>query len=147
LAACASPTPASSCVKQLPGFAWDHGDVQPEITNTWVGMVGPGIDVRGQDDRTWSDHTDIRPTMLTLLGLKDDYSHEGRSLTEKFEPWAVPHGVKKSSDEFVELARVFKEINAPLGPLAQDSLKISTAALKGDSVTFVDLEGELAQGL
>ncbi len=29
----------AECV--LPGFAWNHGDVQDEIANTWVGMAGP----------------------------------------------------------------------------------------------------------
>ena len=27
----------------LPGFAWNHGDIQDEIGNTWVGFVGPGV--------------------------------------------------------------------------------------------------------
>ena len=42
--ACAtSTTPATSCVTQQQGFAWNHGDVQPQITTTWLGMVGPGV--------------------------------------------------------------------------------------------------------
>ena len=32
---------AAICVN--PGFAWNHGDFQDEIGNTWVGMVGPGV--------------------------------------------------------------------------------------------------------
>lgn len=48
----------------------------------------PGVDQAGVDSVTWSDHTDVRPTTLTLLGLKDDYSHEGRALVEKFVGWA-----------------------------------------------------------
>src|SRR5215471_18271071 len=83
-----STTPATSCVVQQPGFAWNHGDVQPEITNTWLALVGPGIEQGdeggGVDHATFSDHTDIRPTMLTLVGLRDDYAHEGRALVEKF---------------------------------------------------------------
>ena len=47
-----------------PGFAWNHGGVAPEI--------GPCVKAQGVDDDTWSDHTDIRPTMLVLLGLRDD---------------------------------------------------------------------------
>ncbi len=61
----------SSCVAINPGFAWNHGDVQPEIVTTWLGMVGPGVDQTGIDSTTWSDHTDIRPTIMTLVGLKD----------------------------------------------------------------------------
>jgi hypothetical protein len=52
-----------------------------------------------------------------------------------------------AGDEFFELARAFKQINAPLGQLAKDSLKISTAALNGkdiNDITYTTLENELA---
>jgi hypothetical protein len=39
-----SLTPAIDCVAQAPGFAWNHGDVQPQITTIWLGMAGPGVD-------------------------------------------------------------------------------------------------------
>jgi hypothetical protein len=26
----------------LPTFAWNHGGIQPEIAQTWLGIVGPG---------------------------------------------------------------------------------------------------------
>ena len=54
-----------SCIN--PAFAWMHGGIQPEIAQTWLGLVGPGIKKRGIDDDTWADHTDVRPTMLALL--------------------------------------------------------------------------------
>jgi hypothetical protein len=54
------------------GFAWNHGGVAPEINNTWLGLVGPGVKVKGVDEDVWSDHADVRPTMLVLLGLQDD---------------------------------------------------------------------------
>src|SRR5580704_2866802 len=60
-----------------PGFAWNHGGVDPKINTLWLAMVGPGVQNAGTDHNTWSDHTDIRPTMLVLLGLKDDYGHDG----------------------------------------------------------------------
>src|SRR5439155_21049821 len=80
----------SPCVQEQPGFAWNHGDVTSDITNTWLGMVGPGVNNVGIDGTTWSDHTDIRSTMLMLLGLKDDYRHDGRALIEDLDGWAVP---------------------------------------------------------
>ena len=55
-----------------------HGGIQPEIAQTWLGIVGPGVKAGGIDDTTWTDHTDVRPTMLALLGLEDDYTHDGR---------------------------------------------------------------------
>src|SRR5712692_6729771 len=33
----------SPFVTENPQFAWNHGDVQPEIVTTWLGMVGPGV--------------------------------------------------------------------------------------------------------
>jgi hypothetical protein len=45
-------------------------------------MVGPGVQRLGRDDAVFSDHTDVRPTMLALLGLKDSYVHDGRVLSE-----------------------------------------------------------------
>ena len=137
----------SPCVTEQPGFAWNHGDYQSDITTTWLGMVGPGIDQVGVDGLTWSDHTDIRPTMLVLLGLKDDYSHSGRALTEKFVGWARPAAVKKGGS-FDALAQALKQIDAPVGPLGLASLHASTFALEsGDSnsdATYTSVESQLA---
>ena len=59
-----------------PKFAYNHGDYQDEIANTWLGVVGPGVERGTVDDETWTDHTNVRPTMLALLGLHDDYGHD-----------------------------------------------------------------------
>ena len=127
-----SQTPATSCVMQAPGFAWNHGDFQPEITNTWFAMVGPGVNPTGVDNATFSDHTDVRPTMLSLLGLEDDYSHEGRVLVEKLSDYAQPSAVKKSAN-FVGLAQALKQINAAVGPFGLATLQASTVALNSGS--------------
>jgi hypothetical protein len=132
-------------VTEPPAFAWNHGDVQPDITTTWLGMVGPGVDQTGIDSTTWSDHTDIRPTMMMLLGLHDDYSDDGRALTEDLTGWAKPASVKKGGS-FVPLAEMYKRINATVGELGLASLKVSTTALEssaaGDS-TYNQLENQL----
>src|ERR1700737_2279937 len=70
---------APACVNETPGFAWNHGDVQTDITRTWMGMVGPGVSRSGRDDHVFSDHTDLRPTMIALAGLKDDSPHDARA--------------------------------------------------------------------
>src|SRR5438093_907173 len=90
----AAPNCNSPCVTEVPGFAWNHGDVQSDIVTTWLGMVGPGVTNLGIDNTTWSDHTDIRPTLMVLLGLKDDYSHVGRALTEDLDGWARPEATR-----------------------------------------------------
>jgi hypothetical protein len=130
------------------GFAWNHGGVDHAINRTWLGLVGPGVKNVGQDDETWSDHTDIRPTMLVLAGLEDDYSHEGRALVEDLDPWALPNGISGDQDAFTEVARWYKKINAPVGPLGLASLRISTRALaSGDATndsTYNNLEKQLS---
>jgi hypothetical protein len=140
-----APNCTLQCVTQLPGFAWNHGDVQPEITTTWLGMVGPGVAQGGIDSTTWSDHTDIRPTMMTLLGLKDDYSHDGRALVEDLNGYAKPAAVKQSG-KFVALSQIYKQLDACVGQFGLKTLSISTRALEsndsGDS-TYTNLENQL----
>jgi hypothetical protein len=133
-------------VTQNPGFAWNHGDVQPEITTTWLGMVGPGVKNRGVEDDVWSDHTDIRPTILTLLGLQDDYSHDGRALFEDLYSWAVPQSLRAHRDTLTRLAQVYKQIDACVGRFGLETLEVSTRALKSNSSgdkTYTKLENEL----
>src|SRR5262249_48043359 len=77
---CAPTSNAASCFVEEAGFAWNHGDFQPQITNTWLSMVGPGVQILGEFGAIFSDHTDIRPTILSLAGLTDDYAHDGRVL-------------------------------------------------------------------
>ena len=141
-----APNCTSPCVTQNPAFAWNHGDVSPDINTTWLGMVGPGVDQTGVDSATWSDHTDIRPTILVLLGLKDDYSHDGRALVEDLTGWAQPSAVKKSSS-FVSLAQIYKQIDACVGQLGLATLAVSTRALESgsssDDSTYISLENQL----
>jgi hypothetical protein len=115
-------------------FAWNHGGIQPEIATIWLGLVGPGVSNGGQDDSTWSDHTDVRPTMLALLGLEDSYIHDGRVLTETIDKNVQPVRLRGHTNTLGEFANIYKQINAPFGQLGMDSLKVSTVALKsGDS--------------
>ena len=140
-------TTGSPAVAESPAFAWNHGGIQPEITTVWVGFVGPGVDNRGTDSVTFADETDYRPTMLALLGLKDEYQHEGRVLAEEIEPSALPPAVRESGPAFVQLAAALKQINAPLGQLGKDSLIVSTVALNGsdpNDATYNRLESQLA---
>ncbi len=141
------PTYSPSCVLEKPAYAWLHGNVQPDITTTWLGLVGPGVQHTGVDRGTWSDHTDIRPTMLALLGLKDDYTHDGRVLLEDLASSAVP-SLQADRGAYIQLAQVYKQINAPVGALGLASLQISTAALESgttaDDSTYTNLEGRLA---
>ena len=126
-----------------PSFAWNHGGVAPEINNTYLGLAGPGVRNNGVTNSVWSDHTDIRPTLLSLVGLQNDYQSQGRVLAEDLHLWALTPGVQTSGAGFEELAKAYKRINAPVGELGLATLKISTAALAGDDETYNDLENRL----
>src|SRR5207249_2404082 len=138
-----APNCNSPCVTEVPAFAWNHGDVSPDINTTWLGMVGPGVRQLGVDGKVWSDHTDIRPTMMTLLGLKDDYTHSGRTLFEVLQDWAVPPSLRAHRHTLTELAQVYKQIDAAVGKLGLASLRISTKALESNDPndsTYTTLE-------
>lgn len=138
----------SPCLKELPAEAWNHGDVNPDINTTWLGLVGPGVKQLGIDGNIWSDHTDTRSTILTLVGLKDDYVHSGRTLFEVLQDGAVPSSLLAHRSVLTQLAQVFKQINACVGELGLDTLKISTKALASQSAgdkTYNQLETELGQ--
>jgi predicted transcriptional regulator len=150
----ASNSPAT-CATQvacafIPGrtnqsFAWNHGDIQDEIASTWVGVVGPGVK-NGSDYTGWTDHTDVRPTMLSLLGLRDDYIRDGRTVTQVLDPGAVPATLQTS--DAVALGDMLKRIDAPFGQFAMDTLKASTVALASDTNhdnRYTTLEKSIAQ--
>lgn len=131
-AASQSNTVAGS-VFVCPNFAYNHGGYQPEITTTWVGMVGPGINVGGVDSSTWLDETDYRPTLLTLLGLSDDYQQDGRVIVEALNDNAIPSSLGGANRaNYVQLAQSYKQINAQMGSLGMATLAASTKALKGN---------------
>ena len=125
-----------ACVVEAPGFAWNHGDVQQEITRAWMGIVGPGVRHLGLTNEVFSDHTDVRPTMLALVGLKDRYVHDGRVLVENLENHALPWTLRWTQGGFIELARVYKELNAPLGSVGQNSLILATRAIESDDAAY-----------
>ncbi|HEY3868926.1 MAG TPA: hypothetical protein VGM10_11275 [Actinocrinis sp.] len=115
-----------SCVSQESGGdAWNHGDLAAEINTTWLGLVGPGVQHAGVDNSTWSSHADIQPTMMDLLGLRDDYTPDGRVLTEVLQRPAAP--------ALTALGELYSQLDSPVGSFATDTLKASTAALASNT--------------
>jgi hypothetical protein len=107
-------------------------------------VVGPGVLRLGRFGEIFSDHADIRPTMLSLAGLKDDYAHDGRVLFEALDDEAVPRSLRAHKDTLSALAQAYKAINAPLGALGLRTLTgISTTALKSDDATYTLLEAQI----
>jgi hypothetical protein len=124
---------SSPCTFINPGFAWNHGDIQADITTTWLGLAGPGVRNLGVTADVWSDHTDIRPTTLSLLGLTDDYVADGRVLVEPLFDWAVPQTLRAHRETLLRLVAIYKQINAPLGEFGQATLAMSTTAIESSA--------------
>jgi hypothetical protein len=128
-----------------PGFAWNHGGTNPEITTTWLGLVGPGVASQRVDGDTFTDHTDVRPTILYLAGLSDDYRSDGRVLIESIQNGSLRGALSNATQDtlFRVLAVSYKDINAPLGPFGRDTLTASTKGLSGDDTTYAAIEAQL----
>ena len=116
-------------------FAWSHGDATDDIGRIWLGLVGPGVRNLGQTSRIWADHTDVRPTMLALLGLEDSYEQDGRVMTQALRGDAVPAGLRRHQGSLTVLGAVYKQITAPFGEFGHDALVASTRALASGSAT------------
>jgi len=147
--ACAAPADCASIpARTNQSFAWNHGDIQDEIASTWVGYVGPGVRRMGEVDSVWTDHTDVRPTMLALLGLVDDYVHDGRVVVEPLYAWAVPQSLLAHRETWLRLARAYKQLNGTYGSFSMAALAVSTRALASGSAaddgTYTFLEGQIA---
>src|SRR5205085_7280147 len=134
-------------------FAYDHGYYSPNIDITWVGIAGKGVAVNGVDGPdpaqgnqpsdpesthtvpqasqvgTWVEETDIRPTLLYLTGLTDDYQSDGHVITQALR--SVPDALKSTE----ELAAGYDQINSSVGELATDTLIADTKALASGSTT------------
>jgi len=145
----------SPCVTQNTGFAWDHGDYAAEINTNYLGLAGPGVKHLGLDGSpaadgpnsagpdsgqtvaadssnpgTWADETDIRPTLMYLTGLKDDYEHDGRVITQVL---ADPNRAL-AAPGVAALGACYKQINSSVGQFGNYTLRASTAAVESASV-------------
>lgn len=147
-------TCAVSCVTQSTAYAYDHGDYALEINTTWVGIAGPGVKSLGVDGPapaagpnsagpnsgqgtvpgndtvgTWVDETDVRPTTLYLLGLRDDYLSDGRVITQILghaSPALRARGV-------AELGACYKQLNSSVGKFGTGTLIAATRAIESTS--------------
>ena len=91
----------------------------------------------------FTDHTDVRPTLVSLAGLTDDYSHDGRVVFEVLDRDALPQSLREHEDTLSALAAAYKAINAPLGELGRKSLRIATHVLTSDAATIDALDGRI----
>ncbi|MBO0844744.1 MAG: hypothetical protein J2P22_04940 [Nocardioides sp.] len=135
------------------GFAYDHGYYSPNIDVTWSSFAGPGVKNLGIDgptpeqsneasdpnstrtvpeastQGTWVEETDLRPTMLHLLGLSDDYSTDGQVVSQ------VLADPSKALTDAQALGAAYQQINSSVGTLATITLEADSRALASGSAT------------
>ena len=78
---------------------------------------------------TWVDETDIRPTIMYLTGLKDDYEHDGRVITQVLtnpNPALRAKGV-------TALGECYKQLNSSVGEFGTATLQVATKAIESSS--------------
>jgi hypothetical protein len=140
------PSTCFTCINS--DFAWNHGDIQPEIAATWLGFVGPGVRVNGVDGATWTDHVDVRPTLLSALGLRDHYQDDGRVILEVLDGSVVARGINAHRGGLQKLGAAFKQLDAPFGSFGMDSLAYATPRITSgsadDDTTYHSLQIKLA---
>jgi hypothetical protein len=149
-----SATCTGSCVTQNTGFAWNHGDYAAEIDTSWLAIAGPGVAQLGLDGSpadqgpssagpdsgqvtvpgsgttgTWIDLTDIRPTLMYLTGLKDDYEHDGRVITQLL---TRPSAALRAPG-VTALGACYKQLNSSVGEFGTSTLQAATAAIESTS--------------
>jgi hypothetical protein len=104
---------------------------------------GTTTDPQIHNSGTWLDQADIRPTLMALTGLKDDYIEDGRVLTEDL---STSPG-KTGQGQFQKLAVCYKQLNSSVGEFGTDALVADTAAMKSgsaqDDSTYNQVSSEL----
>lgn len=128
-----APNCTTPCVTVQPGFAWNHGDFSPDINTTWLGLVGPGVKHLGTTSKVWTDQTDVRPTMLSLLGLQDSYRSDGVSQLEFLRSDSLTDVLAEHRTTLTELAAAYKQLNACVGEFGTNTLAASTKAITSNS--------------
>jgi hypothetical protein len=82
--------------------------------------------------------------MNTLLGLRDSYVDDGRVVTQIVDSKALPNELR-AGNVAQQLGDEYKQINAPFGQFATDTLVASTAALAtSDALRYDQIEASIA---
>ena len=145
---------STPCVSVNPAFAYNHGDYAAEINTNYTAFAGPGVRHLGLDGTsaangpnsagpnsgqtevvnsgttgTWVDETDIRPTLIYLTGLKDDYEHDGRVITEIL---TAPNRAL-GAPGVASLGACYKQLNSSVGQFGAFTLHAATAAIESST--------------
>ncbi len=156
------PTRARTASRRATGSRGITATTPPRSTTRGSALSGPGVANKGVDGRsaaegpnsadgansdpklvtqsndpgTWGDETDMRPTLLALVGLKDDYVEDGRVLVEDL----TNPPDKAGQPKYQSLAVCYKQLNSSVGQFGTDMIVADTAALEtgssGDDSTY-----------
>jgi hypothetical protein len=129
---CATGT-TPGCPVVNPSFAWNHGGDQPEVDTTWLGYVGATVRHLGQTNSIWTDHPDVRPTMLSILGLRSDYVQDGAPEAQIIRHRSLPRGLRRDARAYELLVSAYKQLDAAVGQFGRDSEIVSTTATESAS--------------
>ena len=88
-------------------------------------MTVPGSGTTG----TWVDETDIRPTLIYLTGLKDDYEHDGRVISQIL---SHPNHALRAPG-VASLGACYKQLNSSVGQFGNFTLRAATAAIESST--------------
>ena len=134
-------------------YAWNHGYYSPNIDVTWAAFAGRGVAAHGvngprpaqgneandpnstrtvpQASRTgtYVDEVDLRPTLLHLAGLRDDYPTDGAVVAD------VLSRPTRSLCTVGRLAAAYRQLNSSVGKFGTGTLIASTNALKSGSAS------------
>jgi hypothetical protein len=122
-----------ACVFTSSGFAWNHGGLFPDMQTIWLGLVGPGVRNRGVDTSTWADQVDLRPTLMALTGLHDDYRVDGRVLTQELNSRNLPWSLRVDQGTLTRLGTAYKQILAVDGQFGLTTLAASTHGIASNT--------------
>jgi hypothetical protein len=97
-------------------YRWNHGNIHPDITDIWVGLVGPGI--RRGRLTAYTEQVDLIPTIRALLDIPLGSDTDGVAITTAWK------------HRLAELREGYKQLNAPLGEFGMAVLRISTNGVR-----------------
>ncbi len=107
--------PCSTCGR------WNHGTINPDINDFWIGFVGAGV--KPGKLGAFTDHADIVATVRYLLGIPPSGDLDGVP--------ALPALSRRTSDDLLAGRDAYKQVNAPFGAFGAAVLKLSTAGVRG----------------
>ncbi len=98
-----------------------RGPVPPDSGQVTV----PGSGTKG----TWIDETDIRPTLLYLTGLRDDYQTDGRVITQILT--SASSALRPAA--VTALGACYQQLNSSVGEFGTATLQAATKAAESTS--------------